>query len=365
MKRKLLSLILCLVMLSSIPLFSACKTEATTDLTPLKTEYMAIDDDLSCVSINQKGVLELSFEYKDDVETFAPYTKLDEYYNPLLNYSMAFSYEYLSDCYKNNLKLDNSTIKELKEDLENLKTSLISINNSLQSLNDIIATITATSHNIVTAANSSVSISKLKDVFNEYESLLVSAVNFNNGLSNLYFNNIMRNPNPNFSNQTLSEFDATIAALLVNTRAKYQTSNITHVYITKYVLGGNLSYYYTTKVEERYPDCEQHFEAYMDDVASLYITSSAATGAGYNMESDQNLKQTFYNKAVELYNIQSVLINDFELFYNAIENVAYIETVNNANATDLDKHFIKLIDNHSNLMNEYTNIIASLIEIMK
>ena len=83
------------------------------------------------------------------------------------------------------------------------------------------------------------------------------------------------------------------------------------------------------------------------------------------MESDQNLKQTFYNKAVELYNIQSVLINDFELFYNAIENVAYIETVNNANATDLDKHFIKLIDNHSNLMNEYTNIIASLIEIMK
>ncbi len=363
MKRKLISLILCITMVSGLFLFVGCGNRNGYNLNNLQKDYLQVANNLECVDINRRGEIDLFFNTQSQIENIQPYAKLNSYYTVLFNNAMSFTYEYIDECADNSIKASTSVKNSLRNSITRMNESLRKVNTSLIGLNGIVWSVINT-EGIAEVSKSPVCLSRLENVFYNYEELIVSAVNLSQNLANLYYNYALSSSNSDISKLTLAEFDVERAVLTVQTRTKHQIVNLTESYLNTYVLGAGLAEYYTTPIGTTFYMVEANFSSYTASVDEIYVAPGKVTAAISRIQSVTSEKNDFYNASIELFNVQCLLINDFAPYQTAVGQVKYVTIKNDLNATAHQKLCAEIIENHNQLISEYQNILTRLVDMI-
>ena len=148
-------------------------------------------------------------------------------------------------------------------------------------------------------------------------------------------------------------------------RVKYQVSNLSQVFVEKYVDGQDLETIITTKDEE------QGFIGILDLTAGNYQAKVESIervfGSGFDAESavvianGSSKKQTFYNYSVQAYNLQNVLDNDNGMFISACNKVVYGKA---KVEFDDQAKYKEIIDDYSSVVNNYNAVLIAMIDLI-
>lgn len=354
MRRKFISLILILMLLPITSLFVACGKDKGYNLNNLYNDYVSIATENDNVELNN-GMLIFDYsnhpKMKTIVETTYPYTEINSY-NFLFKNLMAFSSEYVDNCSYNEAIKDAKIKNQVKQDLDNLKKSVRDVNNCTNILAEIIRS--SYDENVL----SEVCLLRYENLLLTYDSLFHNAIIFHNTISNLYFNNILNNSNPDVFVEGYSNFDASKTINLLNSRIKYQVSNLSASYV-EMVLD-----------DETIP----HKIAFDDYNPTLDEYSYRTNLYNVNQTIDENIaeskvelngnKSKLYELAVEAYNIQTTLNMDNSKFITAFNSVDYRFVKNGESATPYQEMCLNLIESYNDLISEYNAVLVKMIAIL-
>ncbi len=356
-----LCLMLCLVILSGSFVFTACKKDEGYSLANLYEDYSRIVENHANLSLNEDN--EIVFEYSNftsqNVKYFnsaisnAPYSRLKDFYNPILTYSLNFVSNYIETCANAKLDVDKSTREDLKSALDEFESALNSTYNQTVNVADVLKT----GGDIYT----NVHMTRLSNLFESYENLYMACFNLGRELSNIYFSYAISNANPNYSLQTLNEFDAYRVTLNLRSRISNQIANLTENYVQQNVRGLKLYQTFTTDESSSYQDILTGYDDFSADVETINIEFSTTLGGYIN---SSNKKEEFYNSAIELYNIQSNLDNLTDAYALACNEIVYSKIIVDSNATDYQKACAKIIEDYTALINENTTALKNILTIL-
>lgn len=368
MKKFLVGVLTCLTALMGAVCFSACSKNKNYDLSKLKTEYSTITND--CVSTSMSGgiiVIDYSVYKKDGesylqnvINTVSPYTRLNDFYNPLFQNSMSFAYKYIDACSSKNIKVDETTKQSLDNNLNSLKAAIKNVDDHVGNLAKKVAFADSSSY---TSVICSVEYSTL---FDSYDELLSSALKFNFDLANIYFNYGVTSAVEDYSQQTLSTFDAGKAVINLKSQTDYQIINLTRAYYSTYVKGNALTKVFTTKnAEDVFPEPDSNFSTYLTtNVASVSVGDDFVSNLATKTEiinGNEELKKSFYEKRVAMSNVQRIMQNDFKIYEQALNDIVYLDKKQNPNATDYEQFCVKMIESHNYIVGKYNDILVDII----
>lgn len=351
MKKKILSLILVLMLIPIASLFSACGKEKGYDLTTLDDEFFQIAEYENLKLQSGKVVFDYSSHgnFAEIINKTAPYKNLNNY-NYVFENLMCFAVEYIDEC-SNNSSTDNVQIKnQVKTDLDNFKQAIKDVDVCLNSFAQEIKTFES---NVKTP----VCLGRFENLLKTYEIMFHSAINFNNSLTNLYFNYILKDGNPNVYAIDVTNFDANIVVSKFNSRIQYQKSLLTQSYIEMYI-GGDLA----ENIADEKENLLLTVFGYYEKVENLKKTFSQES-AVFKANNEAN-KQSFYNLAVKAQNIQTTLNNDREKFINACNTIEYSQVKIASTQTPHEQMCVKIIDSNYELISVYNDILIQMLNII-
>lgn len=353
MKRKILSLILVLMLLPFASIFSACGKDDGYNLTNLKDDFNNIFTSSKNYKIVEGDVL---MDYSVHSKLEDAVTNIDQYkelvkYNMILNNSLMFSVNYIEVCSNSNIKVDASTKDNIQQDLNNLKNAMNDMNNCL----DIFAEM----------VNIAYDVNPIDDVcLNGYENLLLAYNNvyekagkFSGTLSNLYFNKILNNGNPDVLSIGELNFDANTVVILLDARIKNHVSDLTNSYVETYLNDNNLAkliahnqakmdltkFGYSSKIEKFDIDIDEQI---------------AAERANLN-------KAQFFKLAVQSQNVLSTLANNYSKFTFACGDINYCKVSKDENnATPHEQACMFIIKENRELLARYNTILIETLKIV-
>lgn len=351
MKKKILSLILVLMFLPLASIFAGCKDKSY-NLDNLSNDFNAIQTENANIQVkNGKFVFDYSMHpnLESVIDAHYPYSEI-EYYNFVYENLMAFSFEYIDECSNNNITKDKNLKNALKSDLDNLKKSISDVNSSV----NVLAEIVNVSYNddIFTTA----CMSGLENLFISYEDLYKSASDFHNTLSNLYFNNAIRNANPNIVEIAIGDFDAAVVTNNLDARLKWQISNLSVCFVEMYIDGGNIAK--NIIEEDGYFDADTfNYAENVTKISKVFNSQVAAEKANNAIN-----KNKYYALAIQAYNIQSAINNDTAKFVHACNDVRYAG-LNLGEANSNEKMCAGIIDSRNELLSNYNTVLIEMLKI--
>lgn len=364
MKKQFLSLLLVLLFVPSIFLFVGCGEESY-KLTKLESDYCDIVENCDNIKIENNKII---FDYSNhklgnnaylvSAINVEPYNQLNNY-NTLFDNLMGFTYEYIDVCSNKNIEASATTRNSLKKDLDELSIALNDVDTYINQWAEVIEF-----HYNDDITNEQC-LARFKTLLSAYNNLYQTSINFSNGLASLYYNNALNDSNPRIDNVELADFDSSVIISKLQSRVKYQVSNLSQVFVEKFVDGRGLETIITTKDEETElfeGELDLNQNDYLDKVDSI----ERVFGAGFDAETAVTIangaskKETFYNYSVQAYNLQNIIENDNEMFISACNKVVY----GKANL-DVDQvKYKEIIDDYSYVVNEYNEILSSMINLM-
>ncbi len=359
MRMKWLSLILAIMLLPSICLFSACNNDPGYNLNNMSIEYEKMADNLEFVDIVE-GKIKFSYNNTALLSVMAtdPYTRLNEFYIPLLDNSMTFAYVYAKSLSRDELGASKSLRNNIKHDLDSMQETLEKVNYSLRALNDAVA-FSFEAGDSVTSLNCMI---KLSDVYYYFEALLGHTVSFNENLMDLYYRYALNiNSNPDFYNMSLEQLDTLDSIIYIKSRQRCQVVNQTRLFLEKCVEGATLYSMFTD--DDGFKPVPNEYGVYTTQITS--ISENIDNNRAEAINNDIELKKTFKNLIVEMQNIQNVLNNDKPKYFKAIEEISYYTTSKNVNATVKEKNCMTLIDDYEYILGEYNQTLTKLIKFIK
>lgn len=361
MRRKFLSLIIAFVLLGSGLVFGACgKGDSGYKLSNLATDYTEQIDEISNINVLTDNTIEFDYSiyvyggetYMSNViNSYAPYSYLQSFYNELLNNSMSFVYSYIDICSTNSIKAPKALREEAKSNLDKFVVSLKKTSGNVDAIADKIRK--------GNAVMESDCMNSLKNLFDSYDELYQSAYNFTASLTEIYYEYAYTDSNPDISNIPLNQYDASKSVLILKNRIDYQISNYTQSYIEIIIKGTNLSAGFTTV--GNVGSLPANYNQYKTTVASLDVEIDDTLGVAVN---ESEVKEDFMNSAIELYNCLAILENQHKLYMVATNKVSYNEVINDVNATTYELDCVKIIINYINIIDEVNDSMSGMINIL-
>ena len=364
MKKRVLSLILCLFLIPGTLIFTACGDDNDYSLTNLSNDFYSIANNYENVNLTIDNEFEFdysNFVYQDEqyftnaINTTVPYTYLGTYYNPLFSNSMSFVYNYIDICSTDSIEAPQSLKNELKQNLDNFNAALRTVD---ADINMVAERLRFNINSNVDITNESC-MTRLKNLFDSYDMLFSSVYALTDTLAEIYFDYALNDANPNYYDQSVDDFDALSVTSNLNAKLKLQIANLTEIYTELYVSGGKLSTAYTTQVNGVFASLEENYSTYMARVAD--IDKSFDPSIASTINSSATLKQNFYNLAIELYNVQAALYNDLDMYNQARADIVYTVIIDDVNATTYELICVEIIDNHKVLLDNYNNVLVEIL----
>lgn len=367
MKKFWCLILICAATLLSVISFSGCSKKNQFNLGGLKANYETLTDDCVVASLDTDKI---KFDYsvfkidntaylEQTINNVEPYKRLNDFYNPLLNNSMSFAYSYINVCSNSAIKVDESVMENLNDSLTSLKNAIKNVDNHIDTLAKCVKfEYPNPDYNSLTA---------LKAVFDSYDELLNSALNYNYNLANIYFNNALTSAIDDYSKYTLENFDANKTMINFKSQTDSQILNLTRAYFNTYVRGNVLTETFVSKSGSDYNKPDGNYTSYMSNVASISLGKSFEDSLTSKMEiinSDTDLKQSFYKESIAMSNIQQIMANDLDNYQKAINDVVYSNKKSDPNATDYEKFCVQMIENHNYIVDEYSKVLVNIINII-
>ncbi len=352
MKRKILSLILVLMLLPIASLFSACGKDKSYNLNNLKNDFNTIAEENNNISISGNGsiVFEYNAKLNRVINETSPYNQLPKY-NEVFYNIMAFACEYIDECAKNSIT-DNSEAKNrVNEDLKSLKKSINNVNECV----NVFAEIINVSEGVDVTAPTC--LLRYEHLLKEYENLFASAIDFSNSLANLYFNNILRDGNPDVYSKGIESFDATIVVNKLRSRLYYQKSSLSQCFVEMYV-GGDLAQKVANN-ETTFDLSKYNYSANISAINKSFEETKAVEVANNSIN-----KSNFYELAVRAQNLQTILKQDHSKFVYACKEVEYPVVKTSETATPNQLMCVSIIESSNALISTYNSVLAQMLNII-
>ena len=358
MKRKILSLILVLMLIPFASVFTACKKDEGYNLNNLKVEFNAISNGNKNIKIVEGNFV---FDFSnhrylgDVVETVEPYNELNKF-NTLFSNLMSFACDYVELCSANEVVKNVELKNQIKEDLDNLMKSINNVDRCIDMFSESI--------NGSYGAN----LSEEQDCLTRFEILLETygtmyekAIDFNNTLADLYFNNVLINSNPDIYSIKYEDFNSSVVISKLNSRLQYQKFLLSQSYFEKYLGNGIAKRIVEGEIISMYED------DYLSNFTAINKTINetiAVEKANNDNGTENSNKKRFYALAVQAQNIQATLKNDNEKFVSACNAIDYTKTKNNQFATAQELLCVDIIDSHNALIQCYNEVLVGMLSII-
>lgn len=365
MKRKsILCLILCLLLIPGALIFSACRDNGGYQLSNLSSDFKKIANQYENLNLTSDAKLEFDYSiytyqgeqyFTNAINSTKPYNYIANFYNKLFDNSLSFVYEYIDICSTNELDVKKDKRELIEYNLQEFNSSVKTVSTNISLVAEIMR------FNINDDILDSTCMNRLKNLFDSYDNLFQSAYNLTRTLSDIYFNYALTNSNYDYSSVNLEQFDATSLTNNLKSKIKMQISNLTQSYIERYVKGGELSSSFTN-IDTNFGSTDSNFDEYLLNVSTIDREFNSSIGESINFSAS---KQNFYEAAIKLYNLQTILNNEYEIYNQACNDIIYIKTVNDANASTYEKICARIIENHNYIIDEYTEVIKEMLSIME
>lgn len=353
MKNKILSLILVLMLIPFASLFSACGKDKGYDLNLLDDEFYQIAQSNNNIELNG-GKLVFNYSSHGNLNNIINNSEIYKNinaYNYIFDNLMSFAFEFVDEC-SNNSATDNVQIKnQVKTELDNFKQKMEDLNVCVNSFAEIINV----SQGVDVEA--AVCLMRFENLLETYERMFNSAINFNNSLTNLYFNHILKDGNPNVYAIDIANFDANIVVSKINSRIQYQKSLLSQCYIEMYVDGD---------LAERVADGNESvllsYNGYYTNVENLKRTFTEEKAA--DAANNENNKKDFYDLAIKAQNVQATLNNDRDKFVSACNTIEYLKVNISISKTPHELMCIEIINSNNSLIIAYNDILIQMLNII-
>lgn len=333
--------------------FVACGKDDGYNLNNLKTDFYNTVQENDNLKLDGNRIV---FDYSshehlnNTISSTYPYTELQNY-NTLFYNLMAFAYDYIEVC-SNNEAIDNKEIKEeLENKLKNLKKSISDVDDSVNMLAEVV---NVSSNNVL----ENICLTRYENLLETYDAMFENAVNFNNALEELYFNQILKDGNPDVFKVFVEDFDANVVINKLDARLKYQISNLTQSYVEMCIDGGKLAEEIasTSAVVDL---SKYNYQTNIDAINKLIDEQVAAEKANNTAN-----KENFYNLAVKAQNIQSILNSDVEKFIKACNKIHYLNVVSSQTPGVHETMCVEIIEGNYHLISTYNQVLVEMLAII-
>lgn len=334
-------------------IFAACEMRNGYNLDGLQKDFNEIVKENNNVKFDEDNIV---FDYsnhqeiEDIINSTEPYSTLDDY-NFVFNNLMAFSCSYIDECSNNNAT-KNATIKnEVKENLDELSKSISDVNECFNMFAEMIN---------VSQSNptSNACLSRYEILIKTYESMYQSAINFTNSLSDLYYNHILKDGNPDIYSISYDKFNASVVVTKLESRIKYQLSNLSQNFVKMYISGD-----FAQKIVKGEITFDLNQYNYLSNVTALDKQIMSIQAATEKANHEYN-KLNFYNLAIQAQNIQETLNNDRDKFVEACNTVDYKTVKTDESASYHEKMCVSIIESNHSLVSNYNNVLTQMLNIV-
>ena len=364
--KKFLSLLLVLLLIPGAFLFTACKEDDGYKLSNLQKDLLNIAEQHDIVvKVDDK----LQFDYSslkvagqdilaEAVENVEPYKNLN-LYNEVFYNLMEFTYDYVDVCSNDNYKLDAEYRNNIKAKLDEFNSNIDVVEIQVKNLANIM--------NEESDLTNEIYLSRLDNVMVAYNKLYNAGANLNNAISDLYFNKILYKSNPNISSISLKDFNSAIVINNLDARTKNALSLLTQNFIESYVSDGDLPETLLTKTESGFGTLDLTKFSYSTFVSRLRLVkldTAESVEKAVEVANNEENKAAFYEKAIQVYNLQEMVQNDRVTYIKACADIDYQETKDNNKASSYEKICARIIENYIYITNNYCTDLGALLAII-
>lgn len=301
--KKLITLVLSIILISSCCLFSSCKKEPDKDITKLYASYLAIADsasNLTSIETSNPQILKIDFIYSDNLNSkisnnSTAYSYIESFYNQMLEDAILPTLQYSSMLSQENTT--KSERLELFNKLEVVKSNYIETAKRLKDLENALST--STTNEI------------LIKLFNSYAPLIDSAVSLSMQISDIYFNKIAINSNPSYLNLNINNVNLEQIAL--------NAKNKLLLYKTIYV-----DVFLNTKIHNY--DIPQKIVENPTTFAISYTPYTTLKNSNFNQEISANLeekREELVQLANNLHLIENELWKEYKNYRTSLSKIEY------------------------------------------
>ena len=335
-------------------LFVACGKNDGYNLNNLNVDFYNIANESDNI-VNKNGRLEFDYSSHNNLNevlnSTAPYTELTKY-NEVFDNLMSFAFEYVAECSNNGLTDDANIKNTVEKDLASFKKSINDVDKNVNMFAEIINI----SYGVDVKAD--VCLLRYENLLVSYSKMFESAINFGNSLSNLYFNYILKDGNPNVYSIKLEDFNSSVVVNKLNSRVQYQISNLSQCFVEMYV-DKNLA----KQIANEETSFNLYNYNYLSNVAAIDKTFDEETAS--EIANNEANKEEFYNLSVQAQNLQSTLNNNKNKFVTACNDIDFIvinSNLDSANPHEEMCHYI-ILENYQ-LITEYNSVLSSMLNIL-
>ena len=360
MKFKILSLILILFLIPGSLVLTACKKDNNYSISNLDEDFYSVAENNPGNIVKVDNMIKFDFsKYNDNgkaflndiITTAAPYNELLAY-NTLFENIISFPCEYVEICSKTEVNLSADVRNNIKSELDAFHKSVRDVGVCIDSLAEGLK---ISQDNLL----NKICLERYKNLLLAYEKLYQTSSQFSNSVSTLYYKSVLVNSNPNVSEISLSDFDAGIVLNKLRGRLLYQKSNITQVYVEKYICGGDFA------EEISMSQTTLDLTDYNKQINDITLIGTITEQQMAERANHENNKADFYDLAINAYSLQEILSNDASKFGYATKGIEYVAVKKDIDkATSNDIICKEIIDGYDFILNEYNNVLAEIIRIV-
>lgn len=341
---------------------SACSKGGGYNLKNLSNDFYSVaaeeDDDIIVKDDNKIKFDYSKYVYNQETYVVNAITTYDVYknlnnYNTLYENIMSFAFNFVELCSNNEVEIE----KEIKNSLENKLTELKSAIKDVAICTDLFAGILKTTSDEVKATDSTC-LHRFETLLTSYEKLFEKATYFNAELSNVYFNHLLTNSNPNVSDVTAAAFDVSVVVNNLNARKHWQISNLSTAFAEMYINGSNIAHEIIEGGSINLNPTGFEYSTLVSSISVLIDEAEAIQVAG-----GEN-KLAFYQASKKAYSAQEMINNDNAKYISACKNVKYA-IVEAEDTTSVELLSVEIIDAYSDLLLAYNNVLIEMLNLIE
>lgn len=337
MKTKFLSLILTAFLCLGAFTFSACDNGY--NISNFNTDYESIGNNLNVTINSGYLVFDLSkieqavTENGEEENSHLLY--LRNYYQPLVRSSLSFVV-YAKDVLTASTTVEKDLCNLIDDQLTALNDASKNVGQQIEEFSNIIANTSSEDadrdyrFNLVTRA--------YNEFFNATRTL-------SSTMARAYFENVVSNENQNYYE------DNTNFALYVQNSlqdlARYQIFNLTQSYIEMHVDGADMISIALT------------FTNYQSKVDTLNSYIASSTDKSF----DKSDEGALHPLAVKLYNLNSKIINERDLYLNACNQIVYTEVATEQSDYN-ETSAVQIINTYSETIDDFNDVLISIYALL-
>ncbi|MCQ2555828.1 MAG: hypothetical protein MJ149_00655, partial [Clostridia bacterium] len=198
---------------------------------------------------------------------------------------------------------------------------------------------------------------------------LTASLNFNNVLARVYFDYALPGSNLNYSKFYIDDSADELNFKNANTiglaigyltpKVKFQIVNLTQCMFELNIKAGDLPNKFTT---EPYGAVDAFFAEYQAKLVALNKELDPTKATIIMADTTNETAITLLNNLVRLYNVQSSITNDAEMYLTAFATIQYLKVKNDfINATVTEKMCLDIIENYNSIINDYQTVLTDLV----